>query len=264
MEMNQQHHSQEQLSSDSSMPITYEALSDGSSPSVVGSSNINSGPPLMDHYEQQRGPWPAMEWLFWPPTATVGPVSKAATAQAMDSVAKGVMHASAAFFGPALLQLAFDQVQRQEQNRDCVDNEDRCDLLWGFWRPSAVLTTSSVIAVLSASIGIPFLGAYIDRQRYDQTQDHGRYTAGKLTAYCLAFIHLAQMFVHKSTWFVFWISHTIAEALNMVHQMYVIRFLFCVSCVLHLRYSQRLSLSPLSFTLFLALMRGSFWRICKM
>ena len=208
---------QNQESTDA-MTITYENLSDGLSSSSLSPSENQS-------VEHERGPWPAFEWIFLSPLS-VAPVSKAATAQAMDSVAKGVMHASAAFFGPALLQFAFDQVQ--EQQNDCssanndgddVDGSNTCDLLWGFWRPSAVLTTSSVISVFSASIGIPFLGAYIDRQRYDLSQDHGRFTAGRVTAYCLAFIHLAQMFVHSSTWFFFWISHTIAEALNMVHQM---------------------------------------------
>lgn len=189
---------------DDTMTGTYESLSHAS----------------IDDDERASGPWPWFEWVFWSPTAA-GPVSKAATAQAMDSVAKGVMHASAAFFGPALIQFAFDQVKRQEN--DCNDGDNDCmaraALLWGWWRPSSVLTTSSVIAVLTATVGIPLLGAYIDRQRYEATDDHGRYTAGRLTAYVLVAIHLLQMAIHTSTWFFFWISHTIAEALNMIHQM---------------------------------------------
>ena len=230
----------------------------------------------------RMGPWPRFEAWFYcfffggkssmtttttittPATTTATqttiPMTKAATAQAMDSVAKGVMHASAAFFGPALLQLALHQVEMQQQQQQYEEN-DLCQqdsascsqLLWGIWRPSSVLTTSSVIAVVLASIGIPFLGAYIDRQEYNYDEypyessnhesttsgssyinntvgqkPHGRYSAGKWTAYLLVAIHFLQLLVHSSTWFFFWILHTLAEALNMIHQMYVHTFLRAV------------------------------------
>lgn len=199
----------------STIMATYESLEGTPPPSLFDGSESGVG-----------GPWACLEWPFRPPSALT--TNRAATAQAMDSVAKGVMHASAAFFGPALLQLALNQVQ--EQQADCNDDDDdnngacatNAALLFGYWSPNSVLTTSSVIAVLIATIGLPFLGAYIDRQRYDTTVDHGRYTAGKLTAYILAAIHLWQMFISTKTWFIFWISHTIAEALNMIHQMCVL------------------------------------------
>lgn len=179
--------------------------------------------------DERSGPWPWFEWIFWSPAST-GPVTRASTAQAMDSVGKGVMHASAAFFGPALLQLALQQVKSQEDA--CDQGNDSClaeaALLFGFWRPSSVLTTSSVLAVLTATVGIPFLGAYIDRQIYGSADDHGRYTAGKWTAYILVALHLGQTLIQSSTWVFFWVSHTVAEALNMIHQMFVyLRRHFC-------------------------------------
>lgn len=185
--------------------------------------------PLLRLLEEEdgnhTGPWPRFEALFRPPTA---PRRRPITAQGMDAAAKGVLHASAAFFGPVLLQLALAQA-----NANCDDDPaDDCRVFW-HWEPRSVLTTSSVVATWTVAVVLPFWGAAIDRHKTSSstgsstpTSSHsspadGRYRAGRATAYLLVALHLLQTFISSSTWFFFWIAHTLAEALNMIHQMYV-------------------------------------------
>lgn len=162
-----------------------------------------------------QGPCPFIERPFRVnPSLAEGelPIPKEATAQAMDSAAKGVLHSSAAFLGPALIQLA--TATAREQCPDCTEAELR---IYGF-HPSSVLTLASVVATLSTALCLPLLGAMLDRS-------HHRKTSGAITGYLLIAINAAQIATSRAHWRWFLASHVAADFLFILHSMILLAYL---------------------------------------
>lgn len=180
---------------------------------------------------QGTGPSPWLERPFWIRIPGV-PLQQEATGQAMDASAKGILHVSTAFLGPALIHLATASAQEQY----CTDQQqqtatggtdgsyDQCsptdadDLRVFGLRPSSILTVSSVTATAAAAITLPFIGVLIDQSSH-------RKTVGAVTAFCLVFLNAIQVLLSQSAWPFFWISKTVADYLYMVHNMVCLAFM---------------------------------------
>lgn len=167
------------------------------------------------------------------------PVRKEATGQAMDSVAKGILHSSVVFFGPALIHLATTAAEEsycratQKQTHHINDASDvsyiinddvsHCDTssadlrVYGL-RPSSILTVASVAATLCTAIVLPFVGALIDRSRH-------RKTMGVITAGLIVAINIAQIFLTRTNWPLFWILHAVSDVLFLTHSVIVLAYL---------------------------------------
>lgn len=116
----------------------------------------------------------------------------------MDAAAKGILHVSIAFLGPALIQLAYTSAEERFcQARHNVDDDDACsptevDLRIFGIRPSSILTVSSVTATAVAAVALPLNGALIDRSSH-------RKTVGAITAFALVIFKLSKSCCHRRT-----------------------------------------------------------------
>jgi MFS-type transporter involved in bile tolerance (Atg22 family) len=123
-----------------------------------------------------------------------------ATAQVMDASAKGMLHVSSVFFGPALLQLA------KNKSKD------------SWLVTSSLLTTTSMVATLSAALCLPWIGPFLDASPH-------RRAAGAITAMALVVINFFQIFLSEKYLVLFIISHALSDALNILHYMIVLAYL---------------------------------------
>lgn len=178
-----------------------------------------------DNINDSVGPLPWLERPFWTRLEGI-PLQREATGQAMDAAAKGILHVSTAFLGPALIQLAYTSAEErycQDQQDDNQNNNNNCnptedDLSVFGLRPSSILTVSSVTATAAAAIALPFIGALIDRSTH-------RKTAGAATAFALVFFNVFQVMLSQQAWPLFWLSKTIADFTFIVHTSIVLAFM---------------------------------------
>jgi MFS family permease len=143
----------------------------------------------------------------------------------MDAAAKGILHVSTAFLGPALIQLASTSAEERFcQDQYTVDDDDNTcspiedDLRVFGLRPSSILTVSSVTATAVAAIALPFIGALIDRSSH-------RKTVGAATAFALVFFNAIQVMLSQQNWPLFWLSKTVADFTFIVHTSILLAFM---------------------------------------
>jgi UMF1 family MFS transporter len=174
---------------------------------------------------QGVGPMPWFESPFWTNVGGI-PLQKEATGQGMDAAAKGILHVSTAFLGPALIQLAYTSADErfcQDQHNDVDDDNNICsptedDLRVFGLRPSSILTVSSVTATAVAAVALPFIGALIDRSSH-------RKTVGAATAFALVFFNAIQVMLSQQNWPMFWLSKTVADFTFVVHTSILLAFM---------------------------------------
>jgi UMF1 family MFS transporter len=174
---------------------------------------------------QGAGPMPWFERPFWTNVEGI-PLQREATGQGMDAAAKGILHVSTAFLGPALIQLAYADAEERfckdqyngvnDGDYNCTPTED--DLRVFGLRPSSILTLSSVVATAVAAVALPIIGALIDRSSH-------RKTVGAATAYALVFFNAVQAMLSQRNWPLFWLSKIVADFTYIVHTSILLAFM---------------------------------------
>jgi UMF1 family MFS transporter len=198
---------------------------------------------------QGVGPMPWFERPFWTNMEGI-PLQKEATGQGMDAAAKGILHVSTAFLGPALMQLAYtsaeerfcqDQYNVDVDGNNCSPTEDNLRV-FGL-RPSSILTVSSVAATAVAAVALPLIGALIDRSSH-------RKTVGAATAYALVFFNAIQVMLSQRNWPLFWLSKTVADFTYIVHTSILLAFMkdLTPNSQTLATYSSKFSLLQFTFT----------------
>jgi UMF1 family MFS transporter len=231
---------------DNSMEISplYGALS----PEYTRTNNSDADSSLYSSTRQGVGPMPWFESPFWTNMEGI-PLQKEATGQGMDAAAKGILHVSTAFLGPALIQLAYTSAEERFcQEQDNVDNDNTCspteaDLRVFGLRPSSILTVSSVTATAVAAVALPLIGALIDRSSH-------RKTVGAATAYALVFFNAIQVMLSQQNWPLFWLSKTVADFTFIIHTSILLAFMkdLTTSSETLATYSSKFSVLHFTFT----------------
>lgn len=130
------------------------------------------------------------------------------TGWAMDACARGPINQTGTFVGSALLRLAaFDA--GCEQIATCH--------VYGF-RPSSLLTLTSAIAGIVASLLMPFIGAIVDHTRY-------RKAVGTITALIVVAISAGQISISVTNWFIVLVLEAVGGFTLLVHTTAVFAYL---------------------------------------
>uniref|UniRef100_A0A7S2A352 Major facilitator superfamily (MFS) profile domain-containing protein n=1 Tax=Ditylum brightwellii TaxID=49249 RepID=A0A7S2A352_9STRA len=135
-----------------------------------------------------RAPFPLnlLEKPFQIKSLYGGPNLTEATGWAMDSAARGPLNQAGSFVGTALLRLALAEAGC-ENPRTCTTK------VYGF-KPTNILTMSSVVVGLASAILMPIVGAIVDHTKY-------RKFMGALTAFLVCFVTGLQLIISQDTWF---------------------------------------------------------------
>lgn len=142
------------------------------------------------------------------------PLQKEATGWGMDAAAKGPLHASAAFLGPALIHLA--TASARSNCPDCNDQD--LYIYFQFIKPSGILAISSMFVTFVAAITLPFWGTMIDYSPY-------RKRIGAITAALLMVCNAIPIFLSADTWLVVLISQTILDYIYLLHNVIMMAYL---------------------------------------
>jgi MFS transporter, UMF1 family len=132
-----------------------------------------------------------------------------ATALALDIFARATILMSSIFLGPALLELASQQVQDTCQTADdpqaCVQD----GRVYGF-RPSSVLSNIAVVSGVCVSLTMPLIGALVDHSPH-------RWNAGALSAAGLVTVKAVETTVSSQTWFIVAFLQVASAMLYQIH-----------------------------------------------
>ena len=136
-----------------------------------------------------------------------GPIE--ATGLVLINFGKGAVTMSTIFLGPALLSLANDAAKAQckshsdNENMDsqCDENEQR---VYGM-KPSSLLTVIGVVSGLLSTIFLPLFGSIVDHTSY--RKEIGQYSIAIVTI-----VKGIEIFIGKSTWFIF----SILQVVNFI------------------------------------------------
>jgi MFS-type transporter involved in bile tolerance (Atg22 family) len=163
-----------------------------------------------DQYE----PSPCIERPFQIKLPGIHACHPEATGWAMDAAAKGPLHTSATFLGPALIHMA--AVSARNHCPDCSDDE--LYVFFRFIRPSSVLAMSSMCVTLGAAVTLPFWGTIIDYSPY-------RKQIGALTAALLLLCTAVPIFLSSDNWPLVWVVQTILDYLYLLHNVIMLAYL---------------------------------------
>jgi MFS-type transporter involved in bile tolerance (Atg22 family) len=143
------------------------------------------------------------------------------TGWTLDSVARGVTVIGAAVFvSTALLTLAKEAAGCETAS---PDNDDAYVIpecggrIFGM-RPTSLLTNIVMISALVSAALMPFVGSLIDHTPY-------RRSVGRISAACLAFLILLQIYALRFAWFLAAIIQVIVAFLYSVHLCAVFAYL---------------------------------------